>query len=175
MRLSLIFIFVKPIFIEFHIFLLLKMNYDYFAMNNSRKILADHKVSITNPRILVLEALLELKGPITIDDLLAQLKDKVAKSTLYRVLSDLKDINILHEFSTPDSQTVVELILEDHSHHHHLFCSDCGEIIDVEMATEFENRLLKEIKRIEKKFNFVIEDHRLELFGKCTDLCVNCK
>ena len=175
MRLSLIFIFVKPIFIEFHIFLLLKINYDCFAMNNSRKILADHKVSITNPRILVLEALLELKGPITVDDLLAQLKDKVAKSTLYRVLNDLKDINILHEFSTPDSQTVVELILEDHSHHHHLFCSDCGEIIDVEMATEFENRLLKEIKRIEKKFNFVIEDHRLELFGKCTDLCVNCK
>ena len=175
MRLSLIFIFVKPIFIEFHIFLLLKMNYDYFAMTNSRKILAEHKVSITNPRILVLEALLELKGPITVDDLLAQLKDKVAKSTLYRVLNDLKDINILHEFSTPDSQTVVELILEDHSHHHHLFCSDCGEIIDVEMATEFENRLLKEIKRIEKKFNFVIEDHRLELFGKCTDLCVNCK
>ena len=175
MRLSLIFIFVKPIFIEFHIFLFLKINYDYFAMNNSRKILADHKVSITNPRILVLEALLELKGPITVDDLLAQLKDKVAKSTLYRVLNDLKDINILHEFSTPDSQTVVELILEDHSHHHHLFCSDCGEIIDVEMATEFENKLLKEIKRIEKKFNFVIEDHRLELFGKCTDLCVNCK
>ena len=175
MRLSLIFLFVKPIFIEFYIFLLLKMNYAYFAMNNSRKILADHKVSITNPRILVLEALLELKGPITVDDLLAQLKNKVAKSTLYRVLNDLKDINILHEFSTPDSQTVVELILEDHSHHHHLFCSDCGEIIDVEMATEFENRLLKEIKRIEKKFNFVIEDHRLELFGKCTDLCVNCK
>ena len=175
MRLSLIFIFVKPIFIEFHIFLLLKINYDCFAMNNSRKILADHKVSITNPRIIVLEALLELKGPITVDDLLVQLKNKVAKSTLYRVLNDLKDINILHEFSTPDSLTVVELILEDHSHHHHLFCSDCGEIIDVEMATEFENRLLKEIKRIEKKFNFVIEDHRLELFGKCTDLCVNCK
>ena len=175
MRLSLIFIFVKPIFIEFHIFLLLKINYDCFAMNNSRKILADHKVSITNPRIIVLEALLELKGPITVDDLLAQLKDKVAKSTLYRVLNDLKDINILHEFSTPDNQTVVELILEDHSHHHHLFCSDCGEIIDVEMAKEFENKLLKEIKRIEKKFNFVIEDHRLELFGKCTDLCVNCK
>ena len=175
MRLSLIFIFVKPIFIEFHIFLLLKINYDYFAMNNSRKILADHKVSITNPRIIVLEALLELKGPITVDDLLAQLKNKVAKSTLYRVLNDLKNINVLNEFSTPDNQTVVELILEDHTHHHHLFCSDCGEIIDVEMAKEFENKLSKEIKRIEKEFNFIIEDHRLELFGKCTDLCLNCK
>ena len=86
MRLSLIFIFVKPIFIEFHIFLLLKINYDCFAMNNSRKILADHKVSITNPRIIVLEALLELKGPITVEDLLAQLKNKVAKSTLQLIL-----------------------------------------------------------------------------------------
>ena len=77
MRLSLIFLFVKPIFIEYHIFLLLKMNYDYLVMDNSRKILADHKVSVTNPRIVVLEALLEIKSPITIDDLLAQLKNKL--------------------------------------------------------------------------------------------------
>ena len=142
---------------------------------SSRKILSDNNISITNPRIIVLEQLLKYKKPISVDSLLSSLNNQVAKSTLYRVLNDLKDINILHEFSTPDNQTVVELILEDHSHHHHLFCSDCGEIIDVEMATEFENKLLKEIKRIEKKFNFVIEDHRLELFGKCTDLCVNCK
>ncbi len=142
---------------------------------SSKEILSDNNISITNPRIIVLEQLLKYKKPISVDSLLSSLNNQVAKSTLYRVLNDLKDINILHEFSTPDNQTVVELILEDHPHHHHLFCSDCGEIIDVEMATEFENRLLKEIKRIEKKFNFVIEDHRLELFGKCTDLCVNCK
>ena len=144
-------------------------------MDNSRKILTDRNVSITNPRILVLEELLGTKNPITVDELLSKLENKVAKSTLYRVLNDLKNINILNEFSTPDNQTVVELILEDHTHHHHLFCSDCGEIIDVEMAKEFENKLSKEIKRIEKEFNFIIEDHRLELFGKCTDLCVNCK
>ena len=144
-------------------------------MDNSRKILTDRKGSITNPRILVLEELLGTKNPITVDELLSKLENKVAKSTLYRVLNDLKNINILNEFSTPDNQTVVELILEDHTHHHHLFCSDCGEIIDVEMAKEFENKLSKEIKRIEKEFNFIIEDHRLELFGKCTDLCVNCK
>ena len=75
MRLSLIFLFVKPISIEFHIFLLLKMNYDYLVMDNSKKILADHNVSITNPRIVVLEALLEMKSPITVDELLEQLKN----------------------------------------------------------------------------------------------------
>jgi Fur family ferric uptake transcriptional regulator len=143
-------------------------------MQDSKKILSDNNVSITNPRILVLEALLDNKSPITIDELLTKLKNQVAKSTLYRVLSDLKKINILQEFTNLENQSVVELLLDTDSHHHHLFCSDCGEIIDVEMANEFEEKLSKEIKRIEKKFNFIIEDHRLELFGKCTDLCENC-
>ena len=142
---------------------------------NSEQILSDHNVSITNPRILVLEALLENKGPITLDELQALLKNKVAKSTLYRVLNDLKKIDILDEFTSPENQTVIELVLEDRAHHHHLFCSDCGEIIDVELSNEFENFLDLEIKKIEEKFKFKISDHRVEMFGKCTDQCENCK
>ena len=142
---------------------------------NSRKILTEHKVSITNPRILVLEALLEVNNPLTVEELQSKLKGIVAKSTLYRVLNDLKKINILNEFTSPDNSTVVELILEDHSHHHHLFCSDCGEVIDVELSDEFEKMLLIEIESIQKKFNFEINDHRVEMFGLCTDECANCK
>ena len=141
----------------------------------SKQILSEHSVSITNPRILVLEALLEIKSPITIDDLQKKLKNKVAKSTLYRVLNDLKTINVLNEFTSPDNTVVVELVLEGDQHHHHLFCSDCGEIIDVELSMNFESLLNKEIKRIEKKFNFIIEDHRVEMFGQCTEQCENCK
>ena len=143
--------------------------------NSSRKILSEHSVSITNPRILVLEALLEVNNPLTVEELQLKLKGIVAKSTLYRVLNDLKKINILNEFTSPDNSTVVELILEDHSHHHHLFCSDCGEVIDVELSDEFEKMLLIEIESIQKKFNFEINDHRVEMFGLCTDECANCK
>ena len=57
---------------------------------NSKQILSDLNVSITNPRILVLEELLEIKNPITVEDLQSKLQGKVAKSTLYRVLIDLK-------------------------------------------------------------------------------------
>ena len=141
----------------------------------SKQILSEHSVSITNPRILVLEELLEIKSPITVDDLQKKLKNKVAKSTLYRVLNDLKTINVLNEFTSPDNTVVVELVLEGDQHHHHLFCSDCGEIIDVELSMNFESLLNKEIKRIEKKFNFIIEDHRVEMFGQCTEQCKNCK
>ena len=82
-------------------------------VKNSEKILADHNVSITNPRVFVLEVLLENKGPITLDELQSTLKNKVAKSTLYRVLNDLKKINILDEFTSPENQTVVELSLSE--------------------------------------------------------------
>lgn len=141
----------------------------------SKQILSDYKVSITNPRILVLEALMESKNPITIDELQSLLKESVAKSTLYRVLNDLKKIKILHEFTSPENVTVVELLLEDHTHHHHLFCSDCGEIIDIELSHEFEELLNEEIKKIEQNFNFEIKDHRVEMFGVCKDQCANCQ
>ena len=144
-------------------------------LKKSKDILLKNNISITNPRILVLEALMESHNPQTIDDLQERLGNKVAISTLYRVLSDLKKIKILHEFTSPDNSTVVELLLEDHAHHHHLFCSDCGEIIDIEMSNEFENLLAEEIKKVEKQFNFEIQDHRVEMFGVCTDQCANCK
>ena len=156
------------------IYLFVKYN-SHMDEKNSKEILSNHNVSITNPRILVVEALLETKNPVTIEELQAMLKNKVAKSTLYRVLNDLKKINILNEFTSPDNTTVIELSLEDDIHHHHLFCSDCGEVIDVELSEEFETLLSKEIKKIETKFKFVIEDHRVEMFGQCTDQCKNCK
>ena len=160
------------------IILIFLLGFFYYNSNmerSSENILSKYKVSITNPRILVLEVLLESVNPITVEDLQAKLKGKVAKSTLYRVLNDLKKINILKEFTSPENITVIELALEDDPHHHHLFCRDCGEIIDVELSESFENLLNREIKKLEKKFNFLIEDHRVEMFGKCTDQCENCK
>ena len=74
---------------------------------SSRKILSDNNVSITNPRILVLEALMESQNPQTIDDLQNRLGNKVAKSTLYRVLGDLKKINVLHEFTSLTTQQLL--------------------------------------------------------------------
>ena len=142
---------------------------------SSREILSENNISITNPRIIVLEQLLKYKKPISVEDLQDNLKGQVAKSTLYRVLNDLKKIDILDEFTSPENQTVIELILEDRTHHHHLFCSDCGEIIDVELSDEFENFLNLEIKKIEEKFKFKISDHRVEMFGQSTDQCENCK
>ena len=35
--------------------------------------------------------------------------------------------------------------------------------------------LAKEIEKVQKQFNFEIKDHRVEMFGLCTEECSNCK
>ena len=136
---------------------------------SSREILSEKNISITNPRIIVLEQLLKYKKPISIEDLQEILKGQVATSTLYRVLNDLKKINVLTEFITPENITMIELSLHDDEHHHHLFCKSCGDVIDIELSLGFEQKLSNEIKSIEKNSFFIIEDHGLELFGRCSD------
>ena len=132
-----------------------------------RDILSNNNISITNPRLLVIEELLSIKKPIAIEDLQINLKDKVAVSTLYRVISDLKSINILEEITSPDNITMVELSLVDTTHHHHMFCENCGDVIDIELSEEFENKLDNEIKALENKLQVKINDHGLELLGSC--------
>ena len=134
----------------------------------SKEILSQHNISITNPRILVINEVLKSSNPVSIEDLQSNLKGEVALSTLYRVLNDLKKINILNEFSTPEGTTLVELILKDTNHHHHLFCSDCGDVIDIELSSKFETLLQKEINNLELNFKFSVDDHGLELFGSCS-------
>ena len=135
--------------------------------NKSKDILLEHNISITNPRILVLEQLLKVKKPISIDSLLSSLNNQVATSTLYRVLNDLQKINILSQFISPENTTMVELSLNESGHHHHLFCKGCGDVTDIELSLGFEQKLSNEVKILEKTLGFLIDDHGLELIGEC--------
>ena len=142
-----------------------------FMEKSSREILSENNISITNPRLLVLEELLKTKKPITIENLQKELQDEVAVSTLYRVLNDLKSIGIVNEFTNPENVTVIELSLhgDNNNHHHHLFCTLCGKVVDIELSMSLEQYILSETKRLEKSSGFVIEDHGLELLGRCYD------
>jgi Fe2+ or Zn2+ uptake regulation protein len=137
---------------------------------NPRNILSEKNVSITNPRILVIEELLNHKKPLTIDLLQKNLKGKIALSTLYRVLNDLKKINVIKEFNTPEKETVVELsIHEEEDHHHHIFCKKCSDVQDINLSSNFEVDLDKEIIEIQNSLKFTVEEHTLELIGICSN------
>jgi len=147
--------------------------YNIVMQKKPREILSNNNISITNPRLLVIEELLSIKKPIAIEDLQIRLKDRVAISTLYRVISDLKSINILEEITSPENITMVELSFVDTSHHHHMFCEKCGDVIDIELSEEFENKLDYEIRALENKLQVKINDHGLELFGVCKSCLKN--
>jgi len=102
-----------------------------FMEKSSREILSENNISITNPRLLVLEKLLKTKKPTTIENLQKELQDEVAVSTLYRVLNDLKSIEIVNEFTNP----------EDFSS---LFVSDeiyCSKLTLSSMSTTFPHNV----------------------------------
>jgi Fur family ferric uptake transcriptional regulator len=143
--------------------------YNHFMEKSSREILSEKNISITNPRIDVLEQLLKYKKPMSIEELQDILKGQVATSTLYRVLNDLKNIDVVAEFITPENTTMIELSLHEDEHHHHLFCKTCGDVVDIELSLGFEQKLSNEIKSIEKNLFFTIEEHGLELFGECSE------
>jgi len=137
------------------------------ARNQSRSLLSASKASITNPRLIVLEVLLKESRPLTIDQVLRLASGKLAQSTLYRVINDLKAFDLVTEFTTPENTMVVELNSAQGRHHHHVFCRKCGSITDIELNAQLESSLESEVKYIESKYSFSIETHSLELFGTC--------
>lgn len=140
----------------------------------SRNLLTSKKASITNPRLVVLGLLLQQGRPLTIDQLLKLSRGKLAQSTLYRVINDLRDFGLITEFTTPEHTIVVELNTEDVNHHHHIFCEICGRIIDIELNKQLEDDIQKEVNSIEERYSLSIHGHSLELLGSC-DSCNNKK
>jgi len=135
---------------------------------SATEILTEKNISITSPRLLIIEEILINKNPISIEKLQKKLEGKVALSTLYRALNDLKSVEIIKEFTTTDSITMFEVLDLEEDHHHHLFCTNCGDIVDINLSKRFEKNIDAEVSKIEKNFNFEIKDHTLELLGLCS-------
>ena len=136
-------------------------------MQQCETLLNSKKVSITFPRLSVLSLLIKEQHPLTIDQIFKLSNGNLAQSTLYRVLNDFKKFDLIVEFVTPDNSTVVELKPNESGHHHHIFCEKCDQIIDVELNSEFEKELEKEVSKIERSYSVSIRDHSLELLGFC--------
>ena len=130
----------------------------------------------TMPREAILELLSQSSKHMSAKEIYASLYDTypgMGLTTVYRTLDLLARMGIVTRLTLGDGQSRYEFkSSEKEDHHHHLICTNCGEIIDYSEFLEEELRLVRKTEeRLEKKYDFKIMDHNIEFLG----LCEKCK
>ncbi len=127
-----------------------------------KNLLKQHKLSVTQQRITILEALMELKKPVTIEQLVQQLPQKIDTSTVYRTLATFVEKGLVYQ--TDFREGVAYFEFQGDHHHHHITCTSCHERQKLDWC------LSKQFPRISSETGYTITNHMFEIFG----LCENC-
>ncbi len=120
----------------------------------------------TSQRMLILEAFLNSDSHYSTEDLYLKLRQdnpKIGYATVHRTLKLLAESGLAIELNFGDGQARFEPVHEA-EHHDHLVCTKCGLIIEFE-----EPRVEALQNEVAKRYNFMIQSHRHELYGLCQD------
>ncbi len=127
--------------------------------------LARKRLKNTSQRMTILSAFLRQKAHLSTEEFYLQLRKKhpgIGYATVHRTLKLFAECGIASERNFGDGQMRFEVSLGN-EHHDHLVCTSCGQIL------EFENQQIEQLQvDVAKTHNFIIEDHRLELYGLCS-------
>jgi Fur family ferric uptake transcriptional regulator len=109
------------------------------------------------------------EGHLSIEELYTAVKrvnPRVGYATVYRTLKLLKECGLAAERHFDDGQARYEAVEGEgaQEHHDHIICERCGKI--VEFASQELERLQERIARF---LGFVVDRHRMELYGICAD------
>jgi len=124
-----------------------------------------YRLRQTKARRAFIEVLSATHAPLSATQILEAIENKgvsVNKTTIYRELSRLEKIGMVHEVKMGDRKRYYELASRDH--HHHLICVQCENVEDVDLS---EKELSREEHKVSREKNFMIIRHSLEFFGLC--------
>jgi len=122
----------------------------------------------TGGRRALVSTLLGAGRPLTISELLGSAEDW-SQSSLYRNLTVLENCGIVLRLPSTDGVARFEVTEELSRHHHHLVCSGCGRLDDVDLPARLEANLHAVTADVGEKLGYAIDEHRLELIGRCAD------
>ncbi len=133
-----------------------------------RNELKKRHLRITSQREAVLSIFLDNRGEhLTADEVYEKLAYKnshISKATIYRTVELLEKMGFLTKVNFNDGFERYEVKEIGIHHHHHLICTECGRIYEV------EEDLLEDLeKAIERRTGFKIMDHQLNFYGLCPD------
>jgi len=117
----------------------------------------------TGPRREVARLIAAQSGPFTAADLIEGAHDRrlgVGRATVFRTLDVLAELHAVERLDLPSGEHAY--VACEPVHHHHVVCSQCGASRDVDDAG-----WRAVVRDIEGTTGYRIDDHRLELFGRC--------
>lgn len=134
-------------------------------MNNISQ-LKSNGLKVTGPRLKILD-LFETHADrhLSAEDVYRLLLDEgveIGVATIYRVLTQFEQAEILQRHHFDSGKAVYELNKGDH--HDHIVCVKCG------LVTEFQNEEIEALQeRISAENGYRIVDHALYMYGICGD------
>lgn len=130
-----------------------------------REYLSEEGLKATRQRTLIVETFDRLGEHVSVEDLLAAVKERdaaIGYATVYRTLKLLVDGGLASIRHFGDGFARFEPRMEEH--HDHLICEDCGKIV------EFHDEEIERLQEVlAKRLGFRLTRHRHELYGLCED------
>lgn len=130
--------------------------------------LREHEVRLTAGRRELITSLSDADGPMSAAEIHSRIGDRVPLSSIYRSLAVLEEAGVVSPHYSIKGVTRYELAEWLAGHHHHLVCISCGEVEDVEIASDIERQLDELVTRIGGNVSFAPSDHALEIEGRCS-------
>ena len=122
-----------------------------------------HGLRITRQRSIILQALCELEGHVSAEEVYERVtlhRRDVDLSTVYRTLETLHDLDIVSHTDLGHGCTEYEIVGEQP--HHHLVCQHCGRMIELDDAY-----LAPVVESIRQDFGFAPTSTHFAIFGIC--------
>lgn len=126
------------------------------------QVLEEHGVKPTPAREKIFKLIREAKKPVDANQIMQSLAkhDEINRVTVFRTLSLFVKKQLVLPCEFAEGKTRYELAFLPH--HHHIVCTTCGAVQDIEGCE------ISEVEaQLSRKFNFQINAHRLEFFGLC--------
>jgi Fur family ferric uptake transcriptional regulator len=120
----------------------------------------------TSGRRLLVDALVRAGSPLPLPAILTRHR-ALKQSSVYRNLAALEQAGVVRRVLTDEGFGRYELAEDLTGHHHHLVCSNCGAVEDVDFPPGFEATLEAQLGELADRTGFSAVSHRLDLIGLC--------
>lgn len=121
----------------------------------------------TRQRAAVYRCMAEQGVPLTAAAIAARLTEtegadeRTWLSTVYRSLELFAERGLAHPFRLPEGEALA-YHLSPAGHHHYAFCTGCKKMLDLGCPAQSIHSKLREL-------DFAMEEHRIEIYGRCRD------